>query len=263
VAEGTVDVGGGRLWYERAGEGFPVVLIHPSPWDARIWDAQFGEFAQHHEVIRYDVRGYGRSDRPERAYSDVRDLRNLLGELGISRCAFVGCASGAQLATDFALAHPDVTDAMVLESPGLSGHRWKDPGFDLLIDEVSGAVRAGDLERAIEIELAVWVPLTAGDPSTGSRVRAIARENAHMLWIEEDLAETPPPAVDRLGEIQAATLVIVGDRDIGEIQAIADQIVGAILGARKRVIADADALLHVRRPERFNRVVLDFLAFRV
>jgi pimeloyl-ACP methyl ester carboxylesterase len=84
-----------------------------------------------------------------------------------------------------------------------------------------------------------------------------------MLWIEEDLCETPPSAVDRLGEVQAATLVIVGDRDIGEIQAIADLIVGSILGARKRVIADADALLHVRRPERFNRVVLDFLTFRV
>lgn len=263
MAEGKVDVEGGRLWYERAGEGFPVVLIHPSPWDARIWDDQFGEFAQHHDVVRYDIRGYGRSDRPERSYSDVRDLRSLLGELGISRCALVGCASGAQLVTDFALAHPDVADAIVLESPGLSGHRWKDPGFDLLIEEVSGAVRAGDLDRAIDVELAVWVPLSAGDESTGSRVRAIARENAHMLWIEEDLCETPPPAADRLGNVQAATLVIVGDRDVGEIQAIADLIVGSIPGARKRVIADADALVNVRRPERFNRVVLDFLAFRI
>ena len=41
MTEGRVDVGGGRLWYERDGEGFPVVLLHPGLWDSRIWDEQF------------------------------------------------------------------------------------------------------------------------------------------------------------------------------------------------------------------------------
>lgn len=262
MAEGTVGVEEGRLWYERQGEGFPVVLLHPSLWDSRIWDDQFEELSRHHDVVRYDARGFGRSDRPERPYSDLRDLRSLLGELGIPRCALVGCASGAQLAIDFALEHPDVADAIVPVSPGVSGYRWKDPGFDLLLEEVSGAVRAGDLERAIDMELAVWVPLTSGDPATGSRVREIARDNAHVLGIDEDLLEPVPSAVDRLGEIRAATLVIVGDRDIAEIHRIADLLNASIPGARKRVIADADALVNVRKPERFNRLVLDFLAFR-
>jgi 3-oxoadipate enol-lactonase len=262
MAEGTVTVEDGRLWYERAGEGFPVVLLHPSLWDSRIWDAQFADFAQHHDTIRYDARGFGRSDRPEHPYSDLRDLRALLGELDVSKCALVGCASGAQLSIDFALAYPDVAEAIVPVSPGVSGYGWRDPGFDVLIDEVSGAVQAGDLDGAVEMELAVWVPLTSADEATGPWIRQIARENAHVLGADDDLLEPVASAVDRLGEVRAATLVIVGDRDIEEIHTIAELVTQSIPGARKRVIADADALVNVRRADRFNRVVLDFLAFR-
>jgi hypothetical protein len=57
--------------------------------------------------------------------------------------------------------------------------------------------------------------------------------------------------------------VVVGDEDLSETHAIADLLIGSIPGAQKRVIADADQLVNVRRAERFNQVVLDFLAFRM
>ncbi len=260
--EGHVRVEAGRLWYQRAGEGFPVILIHPGLWDARIWDDQFEEFARHHDVVRYDLRGYGRSDMPTEPYSDLRDLQYLLGELGIRRCALVGCASGAQLAVDFALAHGDVTDAVVAVAPGLSGYRWSDAGLDMLVEEVDRAVRSGDLGRAMDVELAVWAPM-GDEPAHDGRVAAIARENAHVLRMSDSLLETPPSALARLGDIQAAMLVVVGDRDLGEIHAIADVLAAMVPGAQKRVIADADQLVNVRRPETFNRMVLDFLTFRM
>lgn len=260
--EGYAPVDGGRLWYERDGEGFPVVLIHPGLWDARIWDAQFVEFARQHDVIRYDVRGYGRSDLPDRPYSDLGDLRRLLEELNVARCALVGSASGAQLAIDFALAHPDVAEAVVAVSPALSGYRWEDRGLDVLTDEIDRAVQAGDLRRAMEIELAVWTPLSA-DPATDGWVTEIAMDNAHVLRVDTALLELPPPALPRLGDMDAATLVVVGDRDLGEVHSIADLLTHSIPGASKRVIADADQLVNVGKPEKFNRVVLDFLSFRM
>jgi len=258
---GYVSIEGGRLYYERAGEGFPVVLIHPGLWDCRIWDAQFKVFAEHHDVVRYDVRGYGRSDVPTLPYSDVRDLRYLLGKLGIERCAIAGCSMGGQLAIDFALEHPAVTDAIVLVATGLSGYRWEDPGLDVLLAEVQGAVAKGDLERAMDIEVAVWAPLDSG-PETNAWIRAIAMDNIHIFRVPDTLAELPPPAVPHLPELQAATLVIVGDRDVGEIHAIADVLVERVPGAHKREIHDADHLVMVRQPDVFNRVVLDFLSFR-
>lgn len=259
MTEGSARIEGAHLWFERAGEGFPVVLIHPGLWDSRIWDDQFEEFSRHHDVLRYDARGYGRSDLPDAPYSDLRDLRYLLGELGIARCALVGCATGAQLAIDFALAYPAETDAIVAVSPGLTGYQWSDPGLQSLVDEVDRAVHEGDMARAIDVELAVWAPTSAAaDP----RVRQIALDNARVLRLNDSLREIPASAVTRLGDVQAATLVVMGHRDLGEIHAIADLLVAQIPGASKRVVAEADQLVNVSKAEKFNRLVLDFLSFR-
>jgi 3-oxoadipate enol-lactonase len=263
VAEGYADVDGGRLWFERRGEGFPVVLVHPGFWDARIWDAQFEQFAAQHDTIRYDLRGYGRSDAPLLSYSELRDLRELLRWLTVDRCAVVGCGSGGRLAIDAALEYPELIDAIVPVAPGLSGYDWQDPGLEALVEEVDQLVRAGDVRRAMEIELAIWAPLSAEDPASPVQVREIAMDNADVLRIDDLLVQEPQPAVSRLGEVQAATLVVVGDKDLEEVHAIADLVAGSIPGAQKRVIADADLLVNVRRPAKFNRLVLDFLSFRM
>jgi len=261
ATQGYLEIEGGRIYYERAGEGFPVVLIHPNLWDSRIWDPQFEEFAQHHDVVRYDIRGYGRSDVPVRSYSDMRDLLYLLGELGIGRCALVGCALGAQLAIDLAIAQPEIVDAIVAVSPGLTGHAWGDDGVRMLVEEIDRSLRIGNLEGAMDLELAVWAPLRS-DPAADEKIRNIAIENAHVLRLDDGLAEMPPSAIPHLGEIRAATLIVSGDRDIGEIHHIADELADRIPGASKRVIAEADHLVNVRKPEKFNRLVLDFLSFR-
>jgi hypothetical protein len=71
-----MEVDGARLWVQIAGEGTPVVLLHPGLWDSRTWDDQWDAFAARHRVLRYDLRGYGRSDRPSRSgdatYEPVR-----------------------------------------------------------------------------------------------------------------------------------------------------------------------------------------------
>jgi pimeloyl-ACP methyl ester carboxylesterase len=122
-------------------------------------------------------------------------------------------------------------------------------------------VATGDLERAMEIELAVWAPLDSGR-DTEAWIRGIAMENTHIFRVSDALVETPSPALPRLGELEAATLVVVGDRDVEEIHRIAEVLVGGVSGAHKREIHDGDLLVMVRQPEVFNRVVLDFLSFR-
>jgi 3-oxoadipate enol-lactonase len=260
--EGFVRVENGRLFYERAGEGFPIVLIPPTLWDRRIWDPQFAVFAERHDVVRYDLRGSGRSDGASAPYSDVRDLRMLLDGLGIGRCALVGCSLGGQIAIDLALEEADRVEALVVESPGLTGHRWADSGVSELARSVDRAIRSGDLRRAMELELAVWTP-AGRRPEGDELIRTVAMENLDTLSVDGELIEGSPSAVERLGDLSAAVLVVVGHDDIGEVHAIADEIAGGVPGATKRVIAEADHLPHVRRPETFNRIVLDFLSFRM
>jgi pimeloyl-ACP methyl ester carboxylesterase len=59
-----------------------LVLLHDGLLDRRVWDDHFEAFAQRYRVVRYDRRGYGLSSVPNRPFSDVDDLRYLLGFLG-------------------------------------------------------------------------------------------------------------------------------------------------------------------------------------
>ena len=105
---GFVDFDGGRLSYEVAGQGPSVVLLHPGLWDSRTWDVQFGAFSGRFRVLRYDVRGYGRSSRPERGrpYSHVADLVAVMDAAGMERAALVGCSMGGAVAIDTAVTAP-------------------------------------------------------------------------------------------------------------------------------------------------------------
>src|SRR5262245_20465568 len=91
---GIAEVNGAYLFYEVAGDGPAVVLIHAGIADSRMWDEQFEAFAQHFRVIRYDARGYGRSDMPTGPFAHRDDLHGLLRSLGVERTALIGLSMG-------------------------------------------------------------------------------------------------------------------------------------------------------------------------
>src|SRR5689334_13901882 len=94
VTQGFAEVNGTQLYYEMAGQGEPLVLIHGRLLHSGQWDEQFLEFAQHYRVIRHDVRGFGKS-RMRDSGSDVEDLRALLDYLHIDHAHLLGLSMGA------------------------------------------------------------------------------------------------------------------------------------------------------------------------
>ena len=107
-------VNGTRLYYEVAGSGPPLVLIHGYTLDTRMWDDQFQPFARHYRVLRYDARGFGRSAPPDRkSYTHRDDLMALINHLGMKRPHLCGLSMGAGIAIDFALAFPALTGSVV------------------------------------------------------------------------------------------------------------------------------------------------------
>jgi len=120
-------------------------------------------------------------------------------------------------------------------------------------------VKAGDLDRAHELDMSPWV-LTLGEPSD-DLIRAIGRDNAHVLTIPEDLETWPTePLEPHLGAITAPALVVVGDRDIPEMLAIADLLAESIPNATGPVVVEgADHLVPTRRPAQFDGEMLEFL----
>jgi pimeloyl-ACP methyl ester carboxylesterase len=262
---GFADVNGARLYYDVAGDGEPLVLAHAGIADRRMWDGQLEAFAERYRVIRYDMRGCGRSEAPTGAsFSHHDDLRGLLDFLGIERAILVGCSIGARTAIDFALALPERVRALALVCPSVSGFESdEEPPEEW--DELVEADEAGDLERVSELEVRIWVdgPYRSQE-EVDPAVRDLVREmNLIALRNEPDLGEelpAEPPAANRLAETRAPALVVAGALDRPEVGARAELLAASIPRAQKVVIDGTAHVPGMERPEELNRVVLGFLA---
>src|SRR6266404_2693248 len=120
-ASGYLDVGGSKIYYETRGSGPAIVLLHDGLLSSVTWDEVWEPLATKHQVIRYDRRGYGRSELPARSYSPTDDLRKLLTYLRVQHAVIVGSSSGGALAIDFAIAHPETVAGLFLIGPVLHG----------------------------------------------------------------------------------------------------------------------------------------------
>ncbi len=116
VTTGFAEVNETRLYYELMGEGQPIVLIHGGAVDRRMWDDQFQAFAEHYRVIRYDLRGSGKSEIPKKQFSNMEDLLHLLRFLNVDKAYLLGLSRGGGVAADFTLEHPEMVDALILAS---------------------------------------------------------------------------------------------------------------------------------------------------
>lgn len=227
-------------------------------WDARIWDPQFEEFSASRRVIRYDLRGYGRSSEPAGPYSAVEDLRAIVDALRIDQAAIVGESLGGRIAIDFALEQPERVSALVVSASGPGGFDVEDKEADRIMARVEELTKAGEIEAAIDLELSVWI-VRRSDPDVDRRIRDIAMENRAAFIREGRVPSIDPPAIGRLAEITVPTLVLIAEADPPSVRAWGEAAAEGIPGAERVVVADADHLINMRRPDEFNRLVLDFL----
>lgn len=263
---GFADVNGARLYYEVAGGGHPIVLIHAGIADHHMWDNQFALFAQQYRVIRYDMRGLGQSAMPPGPYRLSGDLYGLLQYLGIEQAHVIGVSIGGMTAVDFTLEHPEMVTALIPVAAGISGSRPSEAA-KALFAQIDEAYEARDLERLLALEMDLWVvgpgrSRDSIDPALRQAVETMERANLEREFAGEEgtFERLDPPAAGRLGEIHTPTLVIVGDADTPDTVANADTLAAGIPGARKVVLPNVAHMVPMEVPDTYNRLVLDFLA---
>jgi len=210
------------------------------------------------------MRGFGESPPVAGEFSHVDDLVCLLHALGIERAHLIGCSKGGTVAIDVAVRHPALMAALIPVASNPSGYAFTaDP--PPLWDELVAAFERGDLERAAELEVQFWV---VGLSRTPDDVDLAVRARVHemdLIVLRSDTAElgterTSPPAIDRIAEIAAPTLVISGDLDDAEIISASEHMAATIPNARHAVMPGTAHLPNMERPAEFNSLVLDFLA---
>ena len=249
-----------ELYYETAGEGSTVLLIHGLGSSVRDWEFQVGEMARSHRVIAFDVRGHGRSSRPPGPYSVAefaQDAVALLRHLNAAPAHVVGLSMGGMIAFQMAVDSPESVRSLVIANSGPA----------TILQKAS--------QRAM-VKLRFAVVRLLG-------MRALARMIAQPVFPKPEqqqlrqtfmnrLAENDPRAyldalraidgwsvAEHISKIRCPVMVIASDQDYTPVEwkrAYAAQIPGAVVA----VLRDSRHVAPMDQPEEFNRVVLEFLA---
>ena len=249
----VVDVNGARLWYDEAGSGRAVLLLHGGLGDSGLWEPIAPLLAERFRTIRTDFRFFGSSTGPAVPWSWQDDTIGVLDELGIERAALVGLSMGGKIALDVALAHPERLWAVVGVAPGLGGH-----DAAAYTDEQEARFEAAEdkVEAMMEIDLEVWAPLGADE-----RIRQLWRATPDALPLPDGVEPREPagvPAKERLAELTVPTLVITAAHDPAGFREIGPLVVREAPNAR-HVELDSDHYVTLREPELVARSILEFL----
>ncbi|GAA4604795.1 pimeloyl-ACP methyl ester carboxylesterase [Actinoplanes octamycinicus] len=252
-----------------AGAGLPIVFIHAGVADRRMWDPQWHRLAGDHPLVRLDLRGFGESATPpDGPLSHPAEVIGTLAGLGIDRCHLVAASMGAGVAVEVALTAPDLVASLLLAPPGGSLLAELTDDLKAFFEAERTALAAGDLDAAVEANIAAWVVGPGRDPATVDRevqdaVRRMQRRafDIQENWpAEPDEVELDPPALDRLAEVRARTLVLVGAHDLATTLDAADRLCAGLPDVRRVDWPDVAHLPSLEQPDRFHALLLDWLA---
>ena len=259
---GTLETNGARIYYEVEGSGEPIVLIHAGVANLRMWDEQVPALRDAYRVIRYDTRGYGRTETDAVEFSNRADIAALLDHLGEESAHVVGLSRGGIIALDFAIERPERVRSLVAAAGGIGGYESPDEAPYETFEPAERMIEAKDWAGLSEWETAYWAD---GPGQRSDRVPGV-RSKIHDWVLSNYLAEKEegipqpldPPAVGRLGELTAPLLVLVGTLDDAGTQESMRHLAASVPGARIEEF-DTAHMINLEQPARFNQVLREFL----
>lgn len=258
--DGFAKVNNTSLYYQMTGEGEVVILIHSGLTDLRQWDDQFDFLGKYFRVIRYDIRGFGKSDRPNEPFSHFEDLKALFDYFGIKKAHLIGASMGGSIAIDFTLQYPELGKNLILSGPSLNGYNftadYKSKLMSLAV--MSIARRDKDFNKSVEFMLnnPVW---RQNNPKACQRLKNMFLDTS-LEWALRDIEKiAEPSASERLSEISQKTLLVIGSEDSQPIKEIARVLESDITMVKKIEIKDTGHLPNLDKPDEFNKLVLEFL----
>ena len=234
-----------------------VLLLHAGIADRRMWAPQVDalEAAGHH-VLAPDLPGFGDAALEPPTVDYVTFAAGLLD----GPAAVVGCSFGGRVALELAGSKPDLVEKLVLVAPGLDSTDWTENTLAGFAEE-EALLERGDLAGAAEQQARMWLaPDAADDVRELTRAMTVRSYDQQLPVDGEVRGVWPEPSAEtRLGELDVATLLVVGDGDRPELLALAERLAGELPDARLETIAGAGHLPSLERPDELNRLLLDFL----
>lgn len=267
---GYAEVNKTKLYYEIAGKGEPLVLIHGSFGDRRFWDLQFYDLSKKFKVLRYDLRGFGRSALPKEneVYRDSDDLNALIDFLGIKKAHVCGLSFGSFIVFDFGLSHPDKCLSLIPIGPRVAGDdldEYKTPNVDTLraiISKVTEIIKSKGAKEATDY---LWtgdhgMAKTVVTTRTRHALLKMGYEYSWWRYLHGNKREFAfPMAIKKLNEIRIPTLIVTAEYDLDLCKNVAAIMAKEIPGAKLVSIKKAGHIMNMDQPEGFNKIISKFI----
>jgi 3-oxoadipate enol-lactonase len=235
----------------------PAVLIHGLGTDRRLWLYQVPAFCARVPTVLVDLRGHGRSSAPpgEWTVADMaRDVVRLLRHLGAETAHLVGLSLGGMVAQQFALDYPYATASLVLADT-IAGAP-SDAAQPLR--EALAFIAGHSMRQIAETRITTAFSERVDPVMRGHLIEQVAL-NDKAAYTRAARAAFSFDVRERLGEIAAPTLVLIGDLDEPACVRIAAALARGIPSARHVVFTGVAHMIPMEVPESFNRTVLEFL----
>jgi pimeloyl-ACP methyl ester carboxylesterase len=269
----VIEVNGARLEYVEAGAGEPLVFVHGSLEDLRIWWRQVEPFSARYRVVAYSRRYHYPNAVPAdgakySAALHADDLAGLIGELGLAPAHLVTSSFGGCVALQLAAARPELVRSLVLAEPPLMPWLERIPGGAPLAaafladawEPAQRAFREGHFEQGVRSFLDGVVGRGAFDCLSPSG-RRMVMDNAPEMKAETQAQDFFP----RLGcrdvtAIDRPALLLTGELSPRMFHLIIDELARCLPQSVTAVIPGASHAIHVGNPQVYNDAVLEFLA---
>ena len=254
-----LQVEGVKLSYESAGQGEALVFIHGLGSSGADWELQIGPFSKQYQVVTFDVRGHGRSDKPPGPYRIAQfaeDTAALIEALKLAPAAIVGVSMGGMIGLQLVLDRPELVKCLVVVNSGSEvvprtlRERWQALQRFLI-------VRLLGMRKMGQVLSQRLLPKPEHEELRRLFVERWA-QNDQRAYIESMKAIVGWNVTDRLGEIDKPVLVLAADQDYTSLET-KQAMVSRIKGAQLQVIEDCRHAMPVERPDEFNQALLSFL----
>lgn len=266
AGELMIPVPGGRLFAVDEGTGPPVALLHAGIVDSRAWEPLVPRLvAAGGRVIRYDARGFGRSETDDVAFSNRADVIAVLDALGIRRACLVGNSRGGQIALDTAVESPGRVAAVVMLGSNVGGYEPEPtPAEAALFEEMERLEEGGDIDATVDFHLRLWVdgvgqPADRVPAAVREAVREMARGAADRGRIHGRPIRLDPPAADRLRRLTMPVLAVAGALDVSDVWTTAQHLERTCPDARAVLVPGVAHMIALEAPDVVARLVVDLL----
>ncbi len=264
--ERMIPVPGGRLYAADEGVGPPIVLLHAGIVDLRAWDSLVPQLVElGYRTVRYDARGFGRSETADVEYSNRADLVAVMDTFGMSQACLVGNSRGGHIALDAAVEFSDRVAAVVTLGSDVGGYEAPSTPEELaFFEEMERLEKAADADATADLHVRIWVDGPGQPPdrvpaAIREAVRAMDREVGDPTRVRGRPIPLDPPADLRLADLRVPILAIAGGLDVSDLWAAAQHLEQSCPSARAILLPDVAHMIAMEAPARVAELIDGFL----